>query len=100
MRRQVAGHWVGVINFVWGDGVFDDVLLPEWVLVSAVRYALGRSSYVVPSTVGLLRERWGSVDGSVREVILRDVREFVERRGPGDVWPWEDFLGFVATRAA
>jgi hypothetical protein len=74
--------------------MYEDVVVPEWVLVSACRYALGRSSYVAPETVGLLVERWGVVSAEVRGVIVRDVEEFVRGRSVEDfdVGIWVRFL--------
>lgn len=55
--------------------------LPSGLIVSAVRYALGRSTYVVGETCAYLREHWQEIPEGHREVILRDIREEMERDG-------------------
>lgn len=46
---------------------------PEGLVVSAVRYALGRATYVVSETTEWLREHWSELRPGTRETILRDV---------------------------
>lgn len=47
--------------------------------VCSVRYALGRSTYVVGDVAALVRALWPSLDPRTRSVVLRDLREAIER---------------------
>ena len=49
-------------------------------LVSSVRYALGRSSYIVGLTADAVRDYWRYLDPGMREVILRDIKEALDGR--------------------
>ena len=51
------------------------VTVPDWVISSAVRYALDRSSYVVTDTINLVREKWVELSPETHKVIIRDVQE-------------------------
>lgn len=51
------------------------VPVPGWVVVSAVRYALGRKTYIVGMTVDLVINLWPDLDDGTRQIILRDVGE-------------------------
>ena len=74
--------------------------LPQSMLISAVRYALGRLTYIVPETIEEVEESWPSLSDKTRLVILSDLTEFLARdRWPmsradlGDVHqPWSDLL--------
>jgi hypothetical protein len=54
----------------------DDLFM---LLCSAVRYALGRRTYVVEWTTSLVRRLWPRLKKEQRNTLLRDVREAVER---------------------
>lgn len=49
------------------------VTIDEQMLVSAVRYALGRKTYIVLSTCDSVRNAWPQLSLSARAVILRDI---------------------------
>ena len=49
------------------------------LLVSAIRYALGRSTYIVGSTCETVRAFWPHMTEVNREVLLRDVEEELVR---------------------
>jgi hypothetical protein len=55
------------------DALARRVELPEGLVISAVRYALGRATYVVYETASWLREHWHTLSPGTRQVILRDV---------------------------
>jgi hypothetical protein len=73
------------------------------MLICAVRYALGRSSYVVGEAADWVRELWPDL-GVERRVIERDVQQYVTRtgvyRGYGlgddiDQRTWTDLLAWM-----
>lgn len=47
----------------------------EMLLISAVRYALGRRTYIVGVTVEEVLNSWPDLSDNTRSVILRDVRD-------------------------
>lgn len=53
--------------------------VPSWMLISAVRYALGRQTYVVQETTQYLLHCLHKFDEGVRAVIIQDIRDAVER---------------------
>lgn len=48
------------------------------VIMSAVRYMLGRSSYGVGSVCDYLKLKEGELTESNKSVILKDIKEFIE----------------------
>ena len=62
------------------------------VLVGAVRYALGRATYIVSDVAVEVRRCWPLLDARDRAVIRRDLAEALFGRGPlgmqmdHDVW--------------
>ena len=52
----------------------------EFLVISAVRYARGRATYVVEETCEWVIEHWGELSENTRAVIARDVRLEVELR--------------------
>lgn len=54
------------------------VTIDEQMLVSAVRYALGRATYIVHSTCDSVRTAWPELSLNARAVILRDIREALD----------------------
>ena len=60
--------------------------VPDWVIVSAVRYALGRRSYIVSDTTELIMRVWRDLPTQERGVVLRDILEHLNRKP----WPNED----------
>lgn len=52
----------------------------EFLVISAVRYARGRATYVVEETCEWVIEHWGQLSENTRAVIARDVRLEVQLR--------------------
>lgn len=74
---------------------------PEGLIVSAVRYALGRATYVVSETTQWLREHWSELRPGTRETILRDVLRALAANDVGmtcDRREWES-IAALATGA-
>lgn len=62
----------------------DIIRIPDWMVVDAVRYALGRATYQVSVTCQWLREQWPSLPESTRQQISRDIeQEFVRAEAAG-----------------
>lgn len=49
------------------------IYVDEGILISAVRYALGRSTYVVGQTVDTVMDVWEHLSDNAKSVILRDI---------------------------
>lgn len=71
------------------------VTVDEFVLLAAVRYALGRHTYAVGLVIDEAKAAWRDLSDQGRGNITRDVREHVER---GDDWPFDldSWRGLVA----
>lgn len=52
--------------------------VPEWVIIAAVRYALGRHTYVVSDTADLLRSIWSKLSPTTKVIVLRDIEQHLE----------------------
>lgn len=48
---------------------------PDWMIIDAVRYAIGRQSYQVGITCEWLRSTWPKLSAHVQEIVRRDVEE-------------------------
>lgn len=60
-------------------------------IISYFRYAVGRSSYVVPACVEFLKYNWNKLSENERFVILRDLEDWLFRQNE-DSWEkkeWE-----------
>lgn len=57
------------------------------ILISAVRYAVGRRTYIVGEAVGWIEKRWANLSPACKRVLLRDLKEEIERneRMPGSL---------------
>lgn len=69
--------------------------ISEDLLVSAVRYALGRAVCIVPWTVNETIRVWPHLTDRTRDVIRRDVTEAIEQGCAGaapDVRGWQTLL--------
>ena len=83
------------------------ITIDEQMLVSAVRYALGRQTYIVHSTSDSVRGAWQNLSLSAQAVILRDIREALEgAKAKGntlgsdfDHRAWVDLLNDMVTGA-
>lgn len=47
----------------------------DWMIIDAVRYAIGRRSYQVGVTTSWLRCLWHLLDRRIQEIIQRDIEE-------------------------
>ena len=76
------------------------VSVDDAMMVSAVRYALGRMSYIGSWTVDEVIRVWDKLSPNTREVIERDVRRAKEDSTLGmpiDAEQWERLLQFIDT---
>jgi hypothetical protein len=61
----------------------------DFIAVSAIRYALGRMTYIVGDTVAWLMYSWPLLDEGAKKIITRDLSEAIEldaRIGAGGGW--------------
>jgi hypothetical protein len=75
-----------------------DITVDEQMLVSAVRYALGRATYIVSATVRETIRAWPHLSENARTVIERDVREafYYHRTGMDcDTAQWQRLLDHI-----
>lgn len=73
--------------------------IPDWMVIDAVRYAIGRMTPQVSVTCEWLREHWADLPASTQEVIKRDLEWEFDRHernpslrllgDPLDVAEWE-----------
>lgn len=49
--------------------------IPDWMIIDAVRYCIGRQSYQVGTTCEWLRRNWPKLNEHVRAIVQRDVEE-------------------------
>ena len=81
--------------------------VPEWAVISAVRYALGRSSYAVGDTADLVRSLWPKLSDHARKIIRHELEghiRFSERLNkiafnPEDLTTWKNLLGYLTPLA-
>lgn len=73
-----------------------NIQVPDWVIVSAVRYAQGRTSYIVQDTCDLLKRVWKDINPVDKEVILKDLEaEVISPHNPQDIAElWNGALNF------
>lgn len=50
-----------------------DITAPGFVVLSAFRYALGRSTYIVQDTVVWLMENWYDIPEATRSIIKKEL---------------------------
>lgn len=82
----------------------------EFLVISAVRYARGRATYVVQETCEWVTDHWDELSDNTRAVIARDVYREVElRRAEGEKQSnltridnpyWEELLNTVEKEGA
>jgi len=74
--------------------------LPDWMILDAFRYALGRMSYQVSTTCDWLVANWEKLPGSLQGLIAKELREAFDRddraRDRGDQRPYP--LGMACDR--
>ena len=73
------------------------ITVPDWMIISATRYALGRLSYIVSDTAQHLRRVWHSLEPQTRTVIKRDITEHLGSRMhvDGVDTVWRDLLTWI-----
>ena len=49
--------------------------IPDWMIIDAVRYAIGRQSYQVGITCEWLRRNWSNLSEHVKTIVRNDVEE-------------------------
>ncbi len=59
------------------DYVFRDMI------ISALRYALGRRTYITAETSEFIIENKAIIDNRMKQVMLRDLKDYLERRNKG-----------------
>lgn len=74
--------------------------LDPHILVSAIRYSLGRSTYIAGWTVEETKRVWPKLDPNIRLLIARDIREdlaMYDRLGTKDDFrtDWQGFLDWI-----
>lgn len=82
------------------------VSIDDQMLVSAVRYALGRHTYVVKWTVDEVIWIWPKLSFTVQQTILRDVQQHLsdqKNKKPSgmdliDNTEWQRLLAFINTQ--
>jgi hypothetical protein len=75
-----------------------EFLQPRLVLLSAFRYALGRTTYMPGAIVDELRNNWHLLSREDQEQIRNDIASAIERGDAGmdcDVQTWKEVLGWV-----
>jgi len=77
-----------------------NITAPDFVVLSAFRYALGRSTYIVEDTVIWLMENWYDISEETQALIWKELKKAFEedtehRRFPGGNHP----LGMDMDRA-
>lgn len=80
------------------DALYADAhsLAPAFLVIGAVRYALGRTSYAVYEVCDYLEENWQAIAPATRRVIQRDIRERRRREQTGN--DARSFLGDACDR--
>ena len=73
-----------------------NIQVPDWVIVSAVRYAQGRTSYIVQDTCNLIKRVWKDINPVDQGIILKDLEaEAKSDHNPQDIAElWNDALNF------
>lgn len=72
--------------------------VPDFMVISAARYAYERGTYITPWTQDWLEENWDELSEHVRSVIVRDIEHIIDiyrdiGRGPirgQDIDRWRD----------
>ncbi len=75
----------------------------EQILISAVRYALGRATYIVGTTTDEVTRVWNELSENTRTVIRRDVSEALDRGQVGmemDDSRWRHLISFMDDHTA
>ena len=90
----------------------DEVMLPQWTLVCAMRYAMGRRSYIVRDVTALVRSMWGELSQHTRGVVRSDLASEIDMHDrmtkgsppiswlgdEGDVNEWRRLMEFISCK--
>lgn len=68
------------------------ITVDEGLLVSALRYALGRNTYAVDETAKAIVANWKVLSIGIQHVILRDIHEAVRSSNLPQVAEWRALL--------
>ena len=68
------------------DEIRVDYVLKDMV-ISALRYALGRRTYITQETAEFIMENPNLIDDRVKAVMIRDIDEYFDRRR---TWDYKD----------
>lgn len=49
------------------------ITVPEWVLINAMRYAMGRMTYVTSDTADLVLALWPTLSDDARNILRQDM---------------------------
>jgi hypothetical protein len=65
----------------------------SWLLLTSMRYAIGRRTYAPSYTAEIIRKHWGDISAESRALLLRDLDGEIKARGsylgdPCDVATW------------
>jgi len=67
----------------------------QQLIISAVRYSLGRRTYIVSVTCSLVKAYWQNLNEATKQIIIRDIKEQKDRKNLGaecDKKDWENIL--------
>ena len=72
------------------------------MIISALRYALGRRTYITAETSEFIVENKTIIDSRMKQVMLKDLKEYLERRNEGfitddkcDYEVWENLYNWL-----
>lgn len=72
------------------------------MIISALRYALGRRTYITDETSEFIVENKTIIDSRMKQVMLRDLKDYLERRNKGfitddtcDYIVWENLYNWL-----
>ena len=72
--------------------------IPDWFIISAVRYALGRQTYIIADTTDWLLLHWEELPGRARATVRADVEEAFGRDDRAQGKPYGGPLGMAQDR--
>lgn len=61
----------------------DIELPPDFMILNATRYAIGRMSYTVSETTEWLSKHWELIPQDLRDLIIRDIKREIDRNNCG-----------------
>ena len=84
--------WIVYVNLQsWWKKMRKDEIKVDYVLkdmiISALRYALGRKTYITQETAEFIMENPNLIDDRVKTVMIRDIDEYFDRRR---TWDYKD----------